>query len=82
MFTQCHAHARQPAHYNMGMLEFEAQRHAQALVHYERAAALHPLYAEPHCNMGVVFKLQGDNQCALPAPRSSLSRAVLTASCV
>ena len=46
------------------MVEFEAHRHAQALVHYERAAALHSLYAEPHCNMGVVFKLQGDNQCA------------------
>jgi hypothetical protein len=59
----CGVRGPQPAHYNLGMLEFEAHRHAAALVHYERAAVLHPLYAEPHCNMGVVFKLQGFNLC-------------------
>ena len=56
-----------PAHYNMGMVEFEEGNHEEALKHYQRAAEINPLYPEPHCNIGVVRKLQGDNRKAVEA---------------
>eukprot|EP00959_Pyramimonas_sp_CCMP1952_P226359 4732760-Pyramimonas_sp.AAC.1 len=51
----------------MGMVEFEEGHHKEALAHYLRAAEINPLYPEPHCNIGVVRKLQGDNKRAVEA---------------
>ena len=55
----------QAAFYNLGVVFSELTQFETALGFYERAATLRPLYAEAHCNMGVIYKNCGDLQAAI-----------------
>jgi protein O-GlcNAc transferase len=43
----------------------EMGQYGHALSFYEKAAQLRPLYAEAHCNMGVIYKDRGDLLAAI-----------------
>ena len=56
------------AHYYFGNLLYDKRRHSEAIVHWERAAALDPAFPTVWRNLGIaLFNIEGDRERALSA---------------
>eukprot|EP00983_Pelagomonas_calceolata_P133388 1161960-Pelagomonas_calceolata.AAC.12 len=56
-------------------LLFACTQFDAALEWYHKATRLHPMYAEAHCNVGVILKERGDLEGAIAAYNRALSAA-------